>query len=241
MLGQPTPLKLGLPDAVEGEDAPNVGLPDKTTKNTVIDLACKVINQQIGLADDGILRGIPVPPQTTNGPFMSYLGVVPGLRDRSLVGVRRAWWNDGSTNNYLYRVDLGDLDRRQDTYINSPPAVPYRFAVEGYNLYLDPPPALTGTFQYMASCGVLSPTDDSQGFDCIPEDYDPCVLFIALVNICKVFPADAEMTMRAQSFSSDAAAGLERLSAWFRGLNNEENQAQLIPDTRTWRRGYTRR
>lgn len=187
------------------------------------------------------MRQVPISPYTTNGPAQIDLFSLPGFKDRSIASIRRLYWFDGGASTRLLPVTLDALDVQQDQYLNDSPAVPWRFAIEGQWLYLDPAPSSTGSIQFWASCGVLPPADDQDSYDQIPEDYDPCVNYIALVELAKMLPLDKEMQARVQMFAGDAGAGLERLSAWFNGNNNEQAQSQFMFDARYMRRYRVRR
>lgn len=203
--------------------------------------ACKIVNQHVGLSGTSTPRDIPILGQTANGPFAVDLAGVPGFADRQVTGIRRAWWWDGSTATRLDPVLVGMLDAKWDQYPNDAPGFPRRFWVEGYTLYVDPAPSSNGAFRFMATAGLLAPMHEDDSFHGIPADYDPCPLYIALVEIGKMFPADQEMSVRAQAFTPDAAAALDRLKAWYNGLNNEEVQPASFFDARFMRRGRIRR
>lgn len=241
-LNDPTAKSLGLPDAKPGQETPLTRV-SNYVKLWGIQNACKVINQQVGLAGTSTPRDLPIAPQSGNGPYIFDMGVMPGFSDRAIQGIRRAWWWDGTTTFPLDKVILSELDNKNDPYLNDAPGTPRRFATEGYSLYLDPGPASSGAFRFMATAGTVAPNGDNDSFHGIPDSYDPSVLFIAADLICKSMPADAEMSQRASGFASDAAAGLERLKSWFNGGSNEEAQPSLIFDARFMRRGrcYVRR
>lgn len=240
-LGVLTPLTQGIEGARAGDEPEWQPDPNNYKLRNTIRTACRIANQHIHLAGTGNFRDLPVDAQTADAPLSVYLGGITGWSDRKLNSVRRAWWWDGTTAQRLDPVVVGNLDARQDAYISESPAVPRRFWIEGYNLFLSPPPASAGWLRYMASAGILMPDAEEEGFDGIPSDYDPCLLYVALVELGKMMPADAEMTARAQAFTSDAAAGLERLGAWFHGGANEEAPAQTMFDARWMRRGRIRR
>lgn len=203
--------------------------------------ACKIVNQHVGLAGTSTPRDIPILGQTANGPFVVDLAGVPGFSDRQFTAVRRAWWWDGTTATQLTPELIGNLSAKLDPYPNDAPGTPRRFWVEGYTLNIDPAPSANGSFRFMATAGLMAPLHDDDSFHGIPADYDPCVLYIALVELGKMFPADQEMTARAQAFQSDAAAGLDRLKYYYNGGNNEETQPAIMFEARWMRRGRIRR
>ncbi len=231
-----TPKALGLPGGIAGQEALNQAEPSNYQIDMAIASACRVVCQQVNLADSGPPRTVPVPVQTTNGPMPISLGYVPGLKDRSLISIRRFWWYDGTTSNLLQPFILSDADNRNNPYLNDAPAVPMRYAIEGYNLYLDPAPGTAGYIQFMAGCGVLNPQSDDESYDQIPETYDQNVNLIALQFLAKTDATDVTMKTRAELFAPDAAAGLERLKAWFNGGSNEEVQAVCMFDATALRR-----
>lgn len=239
-LGIPTPLDQGVDGARAGDEPAWYREPSNLKIRSAVTSACQLVNRHVHLADAGSIRSLPIAAQTASGPCQVDLSSVPGLADRSLNSIRRTWWNDGSTSVRLDPVNLDALDFTESgVWLNDAPGTPRRFAIEGYTLYLDPSPASAGTFQFMGGCGVLPPADENDGYDQIPTDYDPCINFIALVELAKMYPNDKEMLSRAQMFAPDAAAGLERLAAWFAGGSNEEAQYGMVFNARSLRR-YSR-
>lgn len=187
-LGIQTPVEAGLDGARVGDAPPWSPDPSNYKLFSAIRNATQIVNQHVGLAGNATPRDIPTTIATTNGPQQIDLASVPGFRDRSVISVRRAWWWDGTNATRLDPVILSSLDSRTDPYLNDAPGTPRRFAVEGYTVYLDPPPSSTGWFRLMATAGVLCPQDETEGFEGIPEAYDPCVLYIALVELGKMTP-----------------------------------------------------
>lgn len=236
-----TPVQAGLQGAKVGDEPPWQPDPDNYTLRSAIKSAASLVNRETKLADAGSIRSLPVAGQSITGPLRVNLGTMQGLRDRSLNSIRRAWWNDGTTSTRLDPVLLDTLDLRGDAYLQDATGTPFRFAIEGYTLYLDPAPASAGNFQFMASCGVLAPQSDSDGFDQIPTDYDPCVLYIALVEYSKMNSANSEMQQRAANFAPDAKEGLEKLGEWFRGGSNEQVVNAVMFDARPFRRQWSYR
>lgn len=241
-LGIPTPLDQKFPGAMPGDEPSWYSEPSNYKLRSAITSACQLVNRHVHLADGGSIRSLPISVQTNTGPFVIDLSSVPGLPPRGLNSIRRAWWNDGTTAVRLQPTTLTRLDYTENgSYINDTTGTPRRFAIEGYSLYLDQSPASAGSFQFMAGCGVLAPQDEDDGYDQIPSDYDPCVNFVALVELGKMNPNDTEMAARAQMFGPDAAAGLERLASWFNGGINEEAQYSMMFDARAMRRRFSRR
>jgi len=204
--------------------------------------ACSTVNRQINLTDAGSIRQVPIAGQTATGPYILDLAAVPGFTDRSINSIRRAWWFDGTeTHQRLIPTILSSLDRIESQYIGEAASSARRFAIEGYKLYILPAPSSDGYLEFMAGCGILAPDDDTDGFDQIPTDYDPSVLYIALIELAKMLPNDVEMRSRAEAFAPDATAALERLAAWFNGGSNDEVAPDLIFDARMMRRWGRRR
>lgn len=231
-----TPLMAGMEGAKAGDVPPWQPDPGNYQLGVHISNAAKTVNRHVRLADAGSIRSIPIDVQTATGPFQIDLAGVSGFPDRNINSIRRAWWFDGATVTRLDPVILDNLDLRWDPYEQDAPSTPRRFAIEGYTLYLDPAPASAGQFRFMGSCGVLAPKDNNDGFDQIPTDYDPCVLYIALVEWAKSVPSNREMAALAQVFTPDAADGLQRLGAWFNGGSNEQVQPTVMFDARPMRR-----
>ncbi len=239
-LGIPTTLSLGLPGAKAGEESPIVSEPNNWTLDNFITNACSIANQHFGITGSSSIQSFPLDAADASqqGPLSINLGSLPGIRRRGIVSIRRAWWNDGiDPPTRLDPVILSMLDNRRDPYMADTPSTPRRFAIEGYTLFLDPANYSAGAFQYMATTGTLAPQNEVDCFEGIPEIYDPCLLYIALVEYGKSLPRDAEMAARAGAFTSDAAAGLERLGAWF-ATNNEEAQPAVFFDARPMRRNW---
>jgi len=236
-----TPLQRGIPGAKAGDAPTWQPQPTNAAINTGILDAVSKANQYIGLSGTPTIRELPIDAQTNDGPFIIDLSAIKGFPERALNSIRRAWWNDGTTSTRLYPVILSSLDRVSDPYLSYAAGVPYRFAIEGYSLYLMPSPSTSGTLQFMAGASISGPIDDNDSFDQIPSDYDICLLCMALVEVCKMYPNDVEMSRRAEMYAPDATAGLERLSAWFNGGSNEEVSPSLIFDARWMRRNRRRR
>lgn len=237
------------PNGEESTTEPPSGLqpawqpdPSNYKIKSAISNACSTVNRQINLTDAGSIRVIPIAGQTDPGPMIIDLAAVPGFKDRSLNSIRRAWWYDGvATNTRLRPVILSSLDRSEFEYIGEFASSTTQFAIEGYSMYLIPAPSSDGYLKFMAGCGILQPEDDQDGFDQIPTDYDASVLYVALVELAKMLPNDVEMRSRAEAFTPDAAAALERLAAWFNGGSSEEVMPSLIFDARMMRRWGRRR
>ena len=233
----------------ERTDAPPSGMqptwqpdPSNYKLDSAVSNGASTANRQIGLADAGSIRQVAVPAQTADGPYIIDLAAVPGFTDRSINSIRRAWWFDGAeTHQRLIPTILSSLDRIDSQYIGESPSSARRFAIEGYKLYILPAPSADGYFEFMAGCGILAPQDDTDGFDQIPTDYDPSVLYIALIELAKMLPNDVEMRSRAEAFTPDATAALEKLSAWFNGGSSDEIEPSLIFDARMMRRWGRRR
>lgn len=237
-----TPLQRGMPDARPGDAPTWQPTPTNAAINVGILDAVAKANQYIGVNDSINIRSHDIEAQTDNGPYIIDLAAMPGFPERAINSIRRAWWDDGSGDpQRLTPVILSSLDRVSDNYLSYSAGTPYRFAIEGYRLYLMPGPSAAGTLKFMAGAGIGGPVDDLDSFDQIPADYDICLLYMALVEICKMYPNDAEMSRRAEMFQPDAAAGLERLSAWFNGGNSDEASPSLIYDARWMRRNRRRR
>lgn len=237
-----TPYQRGLPDSPPGTASTIQPFPTKDACNQGIQTAVSKANEYIGVSDSINIRTHDIEAQTANGPYIIDLAQMPGFPERAINSIRRAWWDDGSGDPVrLYPVMLTSLDRVSDNYLAYSPGVPYRFAIEGYRFYLMPANASSGTLQFMAGAGIGGPIDDLDSFDQVPADYDICLLYMALVQICKMYPNDVEMSRRVEMFTPDATAGLERLSAWFNGGNSDEVSPSLIYDARWMRRNRRRR
>jgi hypothetical protein len=239
-LGILTPLAAGLEGAKAGDVPEWSAQPSNPVLKSFISTACDIVNQHVGLTGSSSIQSYSVAAvtdTTLTGPLSIDMAALPGHRQRQVISIRRAWWNDGTSPVRLTPVVLSTLDARRDPYMADAAATPYRFATEGYTIFLDPAPSSAGTFQYMATTGTLAPQNDADCFAGIPGAYDPCVLYVALVEYGKSQPADAEMSLRAQAFTEDARAGLERLAVWF-GNNNEEAQGQVMFDARPFRRNW---
>jgi hypothetical protein len=219
-----------------GEQPTNQPDPSNYKLNNAITNAALTVNRELNLTDAGTFRSLAVDAQTADGPLAIDLSSVPGINERALISIRRAWWDDGSAVNRLSPVILGSLDRNSVPYLENAVGTPFQFAIEGYTLYLLPSPSAAGTLKYMAGASVLAPTDDDDQFDQIPAAYDPSVLYLALVELAKMMPNDVEMRSRAEGFTPDAQEGLRTLSAWFNGGSNEEVEPTLIFDARYMRR-----
>lgn len=224
-------------DALPGDEPPWAEQPSNYQIDLALQSACFVVNQQVNLSDTGQIRRIPVSGTTDNGPLQISLATIPGLPERSIISIRRLWWDDGVNPPVLIPpFILSDADNRNDPYMADSPSVPMRQSIEGYYLYLDPPPATAGFIRFMAGCGVLFPETDDQSYDQIPAAYDQNVNLIALQFLAKSDSTNATMRVRAADFASDTAAGLERLKAWFNGGSNEEVQPVVIFDATAMRR-----
>lgn len=244
-----TPLDAGVPislpdgttrDPQPGDQPPWQPEPSNEKLNSFILTSCDIVNQQANVTVDVSIRSLTVPGQTANGPLGVDLAAVPGYPQRSIIGVRRAWWNDGTNANPLGATFLSTLDRENNQYANNPPNVPLQFAIEGNTLFLIPAPAQSGTLQFMCSTGLMKPSSDVDTFQGIPEAYDSALLYIAIVEYGKS-SRDTEMKQKAQAFTSDASAGLERVSSLLNGGNSPEAQASLIFDATPMRRNSWRR
>lgn len=242
-LGIRTPLEAGIPNSLPGDQPPWQADPSNVKMNSAIETACKVVNQHVHLSDSGSVRIIPIQGSTASGPLSIDLSGMPGFKPRSVNSIRRIWWVDGAgaQPQRLWPVTLDNQDQRGSTYEADPTGVPTMFAIEGYTLYLLPGPVTTGSINFMAGCGVLAPLDDDDSYDQLPSDYDPCVDYIGLVELGKMMPEDQAMTARAQAFTPDATAGLDRLKQWFFGGSNEQAQGEVMFDARYMRRYRIRR
>lgn len=238
-LGISTTLSLGMEGAKAGEESPLSPEPNNWVLRNYIKNACAIVNQHVGLSGSSQLVTTPqisaVDTASWTGPYSIDLSSMQGAPSRSVISIRRGFWSDGTTSQRMTPVILSDQDNRWSPYMSNAAGTPNQFAIEGYTLFLLPAPASAGYFQFMATTGLLAPDNDLDSFEGIPESYDPCILYIALVEYGKSLPLDAEMSARAQAFTPDAAAGLERLAAWY-SMNNEEAQAGVFFNARYMRR-----
>lgn len=239
-IGLRTPLEAGIPGAQSGDCPDWDPEPSNMKLDSFIDSACDIINQQVGVSGDSQIRSLAISAQTADGPYCVDLGSLSGYPDRSVMGVRRAWWDDGGGPSPLQARFLADLTRENDQWANDEASTPTMFAVEGYTLYLMASPSAAGTLKFMCSTGLVAPQSDNDTFQGIPETFDSALLYIAIVQYGKAEAGDAEMAARAKAFTSDAAAGMSKLEAWFNGDNQPQAESSIIFDATPFRRNARR-
>lgn len=214
--------------------------PNNDQINRSITNACRTVNRQVNLSGT-TERNISIEAQTADGPLEINLGTLGGYDERSILDVRRIWWFDGSTHYYLKQREVGDMDRRGGTYLDDAPGYPIQCWVDGYVLSIDPAPSSAGTITLVVGDGLLAPKTDVEQFDPIPDSYDPCILWQAVLELAATLPNDAEMRERAKMYAPVAAQGILDLQTWFNCRNLEEMNPTLIFDGRQLRRWGRRR
>lgn len=214
--------------------------PSNDQINRSIANACRTVNRQVGVSGEQE-RSIAVDAQTSNGPLTINLGSLPGYDERSVLGAKRLWWFDGNSHYYLKQREVGDMDRRGGTYLDDAPGYPIQCWVNGNFLNIDPAPSSAGNLVVVLSDGLLAPKTDDEQFDPIPDSFDPCVLWQAVLEIAATLPNDAEMRERVKMYAPVAAQGIVDLQTWFNCRNLSEMNPSLIFDGRQLRRWGRRR
>jgi len=194
-----------------------------------------VINNAIARAQDTIVRecyiidahnytDIPVPAMapTAVGPQVLNFLDFPGFMDREPTKIRRAYWFDGLTYNRLLPVNMMQMDQVLSQYMNNGPGVPYQFGTEGGNMFLLPGTESAGTLRLSVGGGFSAPLTDDEGYEGIPESYDDCVNYIALLEIAQLMASDTEMQARAKNFEDEKVRSMIALQNWFDNASNEE-------------------
>lgn len=231
-LGIQPPIDTQLEGAKAG-DAPSWQPdPSNASLDQAIRDACAFVNRELRLTDAGSVTSISVTAQTADGPYWLEMNhQITGLRPGSVVGVKAAWWNNGTDRRQLTPITLEELERDGVRYLDEPVGDPRWYVVSGYRLGVYPAPSAAGTLEGRFTTGLLAPESDAQSFQQIPEEYEQCPLYLALVLIAKVVPDDMEMLTRAKAFEPEASQGLLQLGRWYNSQVSPQRQPSLAAVT----------
>lgn len=198
--------------------------PTNYVLDNAIARAQDTVNRECYVMDAHSFTDIQVPAMdpTAVGPQTINFLQLPGFTDREPVRIRRAYWFDGLNYNRLLPVNLMQMDQELSMYMSQGPAIPYQYATEGQLLYLIPGTQQAGVLRTSIGGGFMAPLTDQEGFEGIPESYDDCVLYVALLEVAQLMASDNEMAMRAKNFEDEKVRSLIALTNWFDNLSNEE-------------------
>jgi hypothetical protein len=205
-------------------DAP-ANRPDPTNAilNQCIWTSIEQVNRRIGFAETTSIQ-YPVAAQTTLGPTSIPLQNILSASSNLINDVRRAAWNGGVGDvQVLEAWTSDDMDKSGYQYDNMGPAVPQRFWVRAYTLFLSPAPASAGTLNLYAGMGVLPPISDSDYIQQLPESYQDIVWRGAAVKWLETCTQDSEAQARLQAIAPlFYQQGLDELMTWKMGVNKPQ-------------------
>lgn len=208
------------PSAKRGDPAPSMPHPSNSLLNQAIYNAGAAVNSECGieLGTTDPYR-LSVAAYTADGPARLELtpaGLTPHTAPGSLEQCRRVVWEDSAgTFSRVWSVTLEELNTQDRLYENEPPSTPRQYAIEGTTLWLLPAPVAAGTLQFEGGFGMLAPVGDLEGYEGIPLNYIPDVLWIALVELGDLAPNDVEMQARADRARPRADKAIIKISEWY--------------------------
>lgn len=193
---------VAFPDAQAGDEPEYAPRPSNPKLNMFLENTVSDLNLASGTQFlTGIVR-VPVDAQTENGPVRIGLegDEFSGAAGFEIHQIRDAWWeiaatDEGSTTatRYLTAVDLDTLARERFRYHSYPPGLPYRYAVEGYAIWLIPAPTTAGTLVLRAGLGVLPPLHDRDTLHQFPSDCGSAFIDIVAAEVASSEIDDSSM------------------------------------------------
>lgn len=213
LLGIKPPIDTSDPDAKAGDEPIQQPYPHNALINQVIDSTAALVNAQLGIAIDSIIRSVTVSAQTADGPYRLDLGLVDDY------AVMDAWWNNGSNDAILRPTSFTDLNRDGIVWSDEAPSTPDHIIVEGMSLYLYPAPASAGTLKLRCKLGISGPTSDADTFHQLPRELVDLMVYPVVIELADSLPDDVEMASRARAFGNKAAVAVDAIARWVNTTN----------------------
>ncbi len=231
----PPPIDTQLAGRYEGQAPPWRPEPSNPLINQAIEAACNLVVREVPGLDQLRTAQYALTGSTDTGPAELSLYDDSGLVGPDATGILKVVWKAGDTRKPLEPANTFILTRMQD--INAVGAgTPSLYAVSGRSLYILPRPNVDGIIEVLYGASVLPPASDSDTIAGLPSQFIPCVLHLAIVELGKYMVGDNEMLTRAKAFEAQAAQELDSVLRWASSRAASEYDAQLIPDTRRYRR-----
>lgn len=203
------------PDAKPGD------APDYAPRPTNPDIDMRIGNKvsDLNLASGSNFRtaivSVPVAAQTANGPIrISLEGQnFDGATEFQINQVRDAWWqaNDTGAVRIMTAWSLDTLSRELYRYQSYPPGIPYRYAIEGYAIWLVPAPAADGLLFMRTGMGIFPPLNDLDTLHDLPADCASAFVDIVAADCAMSMVDDATMQVLAQTLVPQAQQSEKRI------------------------------
>ncbi len=150
------------------------------------------------LASDPVPQLIAVDSVTDNGPWHQSLRHIAPVGSANDV-LRVAWVPDGGSEQQLLPNNRANLDRTRKNYMTQSPGTPEFYWVEGGSLMVWPAFASSGSLSLMLGTALWKNAQniDGETIDLIPYEYQPLVVYKAVVAICGQQPEDDVLKQRA--------------------------------------------
>ena len=234
------------PHAMPGDAPDYAPVPTNPTIEQFIQNAVSDINLDAGSGFETNILSRDVEAQTENGPLRIPLSgegftingqVAETLDGFSINRVRDAWWimEDGGATRLMWARDLDTLARDRYRYMSYPPGTPFRYAIEGYAIWLIPAPAAAGTLQIRAGLGILPPLTNSDTLNGMPADCASSFVDIVAFEIADAMPDNPEMQAKVARLAPKAERSRQRI------LLTMHRMPGLLDDhmtVQTYRRGF---
>lgn len=228
-LGIIPPVDAQVPGAKPGDAPPWQPDPSNPLINQAFDNAASYIAGELGVVDAGDAVSVSVAAQTDAGPYWQDLRELEGVRSGSVIGVRRAWWNDGSQRTLLTPIGFDELDRDGRNWRDEDPGTPLYRDVQNYRLAVFPAPASAGTLEVEVTSSLMAPLHDGEGFEQLPLAFETDMLYCVAFEVAMVLPDDTEMASRAKMLEGARQNAVARITRWMRSQANEGHQPSIIP------------
>lgn len=185
-MGQPTPLILGIPGAVAGQELPTYRDPRNAALNQYIDEVLASFNNDAKISAAPSPLQANIAAQSVNGPYGLHLGAGFNLPN-SVTDLRHVWWIDtgSSTSIPLTWQSLDEMNGQYPYWQDMAPSEPQFCWMEGYQVKVWPAPANAGILYATASIAFADPTLDTDVITILPSDFLPAVNDAVILRACE--------------------------------------------------------
>jgi hypothetical protein len=173
---------------------------------------------RVGLEVD-LTIATALPPNIKRGAF--YVDVSSVIPNPLTAGeVTDVTWTDGNNYMRLAPTDYYAAEKDYTQFQQLAPSQPQYFTVSGSQIGIVPPPSTTGTLYFNALTTIPNLVNGSDTITILPVEYQPAVIYWAVVFLSIRQATDVEAATRAQAFGPIATQRTLLIYAWKNGFDN---------------------